>query len=114
MKTLCATTKDDLAEIAALVRGRACDLRAVALDDQGGKLHIPLAADPAPGSELIVRRIMEFSIDDPEATRWFDLEAIHYDRRTRRLSIRSSGHLEFHLTVERLDVALKMRATTAW
>lgn len=110
MTTLCATTKDDLAEIAALVRGRACDLRAVALDHQGGKLHIPVVAGQAPGTELIVRRIIEFSIEDPEATRWFDLDRLSYDRRSQRLSIHSSGPLEFRLTVDRLDVALRLRA----
>ena len=110
LTTLCATTKSDLAEIAALVRGRACDLRAVALDHEGGKLHIPVVAGQAPGGELIVRRIAEFSIEDPEATRWFDLDRLTYDRRSQRLSIHSSGPLEFRLTVERLDVALRLRA----
>jgi len=131
-RTLRVVAPDDLAEVVRLVRGRACDLRSVALDDQGGNLHVPVSERAAPsvhfgpasrpgprrggGGELVVRRVVEFSLEGSEAIRWFDLDGLVYDDHTRRLAIVSNGALRLILTVERLDLALSLRdaeATTA-
>ncbi|MGH8975688.1 MAG: hypothetical protein ACRD0C_21090 [Acidimicrobiia bacterium] len=107
-----ARTSGELAEIAGLVVGRSCDLRSVALDDQGGKLHVPLVDHSDGGgavSELIVRRVVEFSVHAARGRRVFDVDGLSYDRRARRVSIRSEGRLDVVVTVERLDVALRMR-----
>jgi hypothetical protein len=115
----------ELAAVAELVRGRGCDLKSVVLDDAQGVLHVPVldrsvvragrrpavtqrrAAQVA--SELVVRRIVEFSIEDAAGTDWFDLDAIVYDETSQRLSIRSTGPFRFVLTVDDLDVVLKLR-----
>jgi hypothetical protein len=115
----------ELAAVAELVRGRGCDLKSVVLDDAQGVLHVPVldrsvvpagrrpavedrrAAQVA--SELVVRRIVEFSIEDAAGTEWFDLDAIVYDESSQRLSIRSTSPFRFVLTVDDLDVVLKIR-----
>jgi hypothetical protein len=105
-----AGTPRELAEIAGLVVGRSCDLRSVALDDQGGKLHVPLVDHSGGGgadSELIVRRVVEFSVHATAGSRVFDVDGLSYDRRTRRVSVHSDGGLDVVVTVERLDVALQ-------
>lgn len=107
-----ARTSGELTEIAGLVVGRPCDLRSVALDDQGGKLHVPLgdhAAGGGGGAELIVRRVVEFSVAAPRGSRVFDVDGLTYDPRTRRISVRSDRGFDVLVTVERLDVALRFR-----
>jgi hypothetical protein len=107
-----AGTARELAEIAGLVVGRSCDLRSVALDDQGGKLHVPLVDHSGAGgavSELIVRRVVEFSAYAPRGSRLFDVDGLSYDERSRRVLMRSEGGLDVVVTVERLDVALRVR-----
>ena len=127
--TLRVVSPDALAEVVRLVRGRACDLGSVALDDQGGNLHVPVwdrAAPPVhPGAssrngtrrggsgELVVRRVVEFSLEGSEAIRWFDLDGLVYDDDTRRLAIVSNGALRLLVTVERLDLTLSLRETEA-
>ena len=115
-----ARTPSGLRTILRRARGWTCDVRAVALDDQSGKLHVPLVDRSdrrAPGSraaagELIVRRVEEFSIEGPARTRWFDLEGLAYEPATRRVSIGSDGRSQFALTVEALDVTLRIRPQT--
>jgi len=115
----------ELAAVAELVRGRGCDLKSVVLDEAEGVLHVPVldrsvvraGRRPARGqrraaqvaSELVIRRIVEFSIEDAAGTDWFDLDAIVYDEASQRLSIRSTSPFRFVLTVDGLDVVLKIR-----
>jgi hypothetical protein len=89
----------------------------VALDDQSGKLHVPLLekGDRRPAStrlavgELIVRRVEEFVVEGPARTRWFDLEGLVYEPASRRISIGPDGRSQFTVTVEALDVSLLIR-----
>lgn len=123
-RTVRVVAPDALAEVVRLLRGRACDLRSVALDDQGGILHVPVsdrAAPPGPrpssgngtrrggGGELVVRRVVEFCLEGSEAIGWFDLDGLVYDGHTRRLAIMSNGSLRLIVTVERLDLRLRLR-----
>lgn len=122
---LAASIPSALAELAELLRGRVCDLGQVALDDQGGKVHIPvlerldgagagsISTDRPPGErvagELVVRRVVEFSVEGAGAGRWFELDALVWDGVTRRLSVTSTGPLRLHMGVEGIDVALRWR-----
>jgi hypothetical protein len=115
-----ATTVDGLRTIVRRARGWTCDVRGVALDDQAGKLHVPFLEKVdrrAPSTrviagELIVRRVEEFLIEGAPRTRWFELDNLGYDPVTRRLSIASDGRSQFALTVETLDVTLRIRPQT--
>jgi hypothetical protein len=122
-----AMAAGELAAVAELVRGRGCDLRSVALDDEQGVLHVPMLdrSVAVPGrraaagqrraaqvtAELVVRRIVEFSLEAATGTDWFDLDAIVYDEASQRLSIGSTSPLRFVLTVDDLDVSLRIRRT---
>jgi hypothetical protein len=115
-----ATTAVGLGAIVRRARGWTCDVRAVALDDQTGKLHVPLlekvdrrspAARVAAG-ELIVRRVEEFAIEGPARIRWFELGRLAYDGASRRVTIGPDGRSQFALTVEALDVTLRIRLQT--
>jgi hypothetical protein len=111
----------DVTALRAIVRrarGWTCDIREVALDDQAGKLHVPLlekadrrspSARVAAG-ELIVRRVEEFAIDGPPRTRLFEFGRLAFDPDTRRISIGPEGRSHFRLTVEALDVTLRIRS----
>jgi len=98
-------------------RGWTCDVRAVALDDQSGKLHVPLLAKVDRRSstgrvavgELIVRRVEEFLVEGATRRRWFEFDGLVYEPATRRVSIGSAGGSQFALTVEELDVTLRIR-----
>jgi hypothetical protein len=112
-----ATTIDGLRAIVRRARGWACDVRGVALDEQSGKLHLPfvekgdrrsLSGRNAAG-ELIVHRVEEFVIEGAARTRWFELDGLVYEPATRRLSIGSDGRSQFALTVEALEVTLRIR-----
>jgi hypothetical protein len=115
-----ATTVTGLRAIVRRARGWTCDVRAVALDDQSGKLHVPLLEkvdrrSPSvrvAAGELIVRRVDEFAIEGPARTRYFELGRLAYDRATRRVSIGPEGRSQFGLTVEALDVTLRIRPQT--
>jgi hypothetical protein len=110
--SLRAGTPEELADIAGLVVGRCCDLRSMALDDQGGKVHVPVvdrSSETGAVFELIVRRVIELSAYAPRGSRLFDIDALGYDERARRVLIRSDGGLDMIVTVERLDVALRPR-----
>ncbi|MCA1846757.1 MAG: hypothetical protein LC792_26905 [Actinobacteria bacterium] len=115
-----AQTPSGLKDILRRARGWTCDVRAVALDDQSGKLHVPLVdrsdrrspAGRAAAAELIVRRVEEFLIEGPARTRWFDFEGLTYEPATRRILIGSDGRCQFALTVEALDVTLRIRPQT--
>ena len=80
-----ARTLTGLRAIVRRARGWTCDIREVALDDQAGKLHVPLLArvdrrSPSvrvAAGELIVRRVEEFAIEVPRRTRWFELLMVH-------------------------------------
>ena len=112
-----ARTPNGLRAIMRRARGLTCDVRAVALDDQSGKLHVPLLATVDRRSsagrvaaELIVRRVEEFQIEGPARTRWFELGGLAYEPDTRRVSIGPDGRSQFSLTVESLDVTLRIQA----
>jgi hypothetical protein len=62
--------------------------------------------------ELIVCRVEEFLVEGAVRTRWFELDGLIYEPRTRRLSIGSGGRSQFALTVECLDVTLRVRPQT--
>jgi hypothetical protein len=109
-----------LSAIVRRARGWTCDVRAVALDDQSGKLHIPLLAKVDRRSsgvriaagELIVKRVEEFLVEGAARRRWFELDGLAYEPTTRRISIRSDGRSQFAVTVEELDVTLRIRPQT--
>ena len=108
-----------LAAIVRRARGWTADVRAVALDDQSGKLHIPLLAklhrsstDQIAAGELVVNRVEEFVVEGAVRRRWFELDGLAYEPATRRVSIRSDGRSQFALTVEELDVTLRIRPQT--
>lgn len=112
-----AKTVGALRAIVRRARGWTCDVRGVALDDQSGKLHVPFlekaerrspAARVAVG-ELIVRRVEEFLVEGAARTRWFELDGLLYEPATRRISIGSDGRSQFALTVEALDITLRIR-----
>jgi hypothetical protein len=115
-----ATTVEELRDIVRRARGWACDVRGVALDDQSGKLHLPFLEKVDRRSpsvrnavgEMIVRRVEEFLVEAAARTRWFELDGIVYEPATRRLSIGSDGRNQFALTVEQLDVTLRIRPQT--
>jgi len=114
-----ARTVTGLRALARRARGWTCDVRGVALDDQAGNLHLPLVEkvdrrSPSAriAGELIVRRVEEFAITGPPRTRWFELGRLSYDRRTRRVSIGPEGRSQFDLTVEALEVTLRIRPQT--
>ena len=108
-----------LSAIVRRARGWTCDVRAVALDDQSGKLHVPLLAKGHRSStvwivagELIVSRVEEFLVEGATRRRWFELDGLAYEPSTRRVSIGSDGRSQFALTVEELDVTLRIRPQT--
>jgi hypothetical protein len=113
-----ATTADELRGIVRRARGWTCDVQGVALDDQSGKLHVPLLEKVdrrSPSArvavaELIVRRVEEFLIEGPARTRWFELDRLVYEPASRRVSIGADGGSQFGLTVEELDVTLRIRS----
>lgn len=116
-----ATTQKGLRSILRRARGWSCDVRAVALDDQSGKLHVPLheradrrsPSSRAAAAELIVRRVEEFLFEGAASrTRFFDLDGLAYEPKTGRLTIASDGRSQFALTVEALDVTLRIRPQT--
>ena len=115
-----ATTATGLRAIVRRARGWSCDVRGVALDDQAGKLHLPFLVrvdrrSPSvrmSGGELIVRRVEEFLVEAAARTRWLELDGLLYEPATRRLSIGSEGRSQFALTVESLDVTLRIRPQT--
>lgn len=107
-----------LPAISGLVRGRACDFKSVVLDDQAGKLHVPVMGQAArrtdrhrSGGELIVHRVVEFSIEDRPRAGRLDLDDLGYDADSRQLSIRSHRAMLFLLTVEYLDLTLTIDAS---
>ena len=112
-----ATTAAGLRAIVRRARGWTCDVRGVALDDQAGMLHVPLLEKVdrrAPSvrvaaGELIVRRVEEFLVEGAARTRWFELDGLAYEPATRRVSIGAGGRSQFALTVEALDVTLRIR-----
>jgi hypothetical protein len=109
-----------LKAIVRRARGWTCDVRAVALDDQSGKLHVPLLekvdgrspAGRVAAGELIVHRVEEFLIEGATRRRWFDLDGLAYEPATRRVSIGADGRSQFGITVEELDVTLRIRPQT--
>lgn len=115
-----ATTASGLRAIVRRARGWSCDVRGVALDDQAGKLHLPFfarvelrpASTRVAAGELVVRLVEEFRVEAATRTRWFELDGLLYEPRTGRLSIASEGRSQFALTVESLDVTLRVRPQT--
>lgn len=114
-----AKTANGLRTILRRARGWSCDVRAVALDDQTGKLHVPLvdrADRRSPSSrtaagELIVRRVEEFLFEGAASrSRWFELDGLAYEAATGRLTIAADGRSQFSLAVEAIDVTLRIRS----
>lgn len=107
-----ASTPEGLAAVGRRLRGWRCDLHGVALDDQAGKLHLPLRGRAgrggAPAGELVVRGVVELSVAAAAKVRWFDISTIAHDREQARLTIRSEGALGLLVGVERLDVVLRL------
>ncbi len=62
--------------------------------------------------ELIVRRVEEFLVEGATRRRWFELDGLAYEPTTRQVSIGSDGRSQFALTVEDLDVTLRIRPQT--
>ena len=102
-------------------KGWTCDVRAVALDDQSGKLHVPLLERVDNGrapsgriaaAELIVHRVEEVLVEGATRRRWFELDGVAYEPATRRVSIGADGRSQFGITVEDLDVTLRIRPQT--
>jgi len=121
VNALNARTTDALKAIVRRARGWTCDVRAVALDDQSGKLHVPLLEKVDNGrapsgriaaAELIVHRVEEFLIEGATRRRWFELDGVAYEPATRRVSIGADGRSQFGITVEELDVTLRIRPQT--
>jgi hypothetical protein len=118
--TVDARTVGGLRAIVRRARGWTCDVRSVALDDQAGKLHVPFlekAERRSPSArvavgELIVRRVEEFLVEGAARNRWFELDGLLYEPATRRVSIGSDGRSQFALTVETLDITLRIRPQT--
>ena len=112
-----AKSPDGLRSILRRARGWMCDVRGVALDDQSGKLHVPLlkkverrsSTVRVAAGELIVSRVQEFVVEGATRRRWFELDGLGYEPGTRRVSIGSDGRSQFALTVEELDVTLRIR-----
>ena len=113
-----AKTAHGLRSILRRARGWSCDVRGVALDDQSGKLHVPLLEkvdrrSPSrriPAGELIVRRVEEFLFEGAATrSRWFELDGLAYEPTTGRLTIAADGRSQFALTVDALDVTLRIR-----
>jgi hypothetical protein len=116
-----AKTQHGLRNILRRARGWSCDVRGVALDDQSAKLHVPLMEKSdrrspsrrVPAGELIIRRVEEFLFEGaPARNRWFELDGLSYDPATGRLTIASDGRSQFALTVDTLDVTLRIRPQT--
>ena len=115
-----ATSVRGLRDVVRRTRGWSCDVRGVALDDQSGKLHIPFVekvdrrspSGRMAAGELIVRRVEEFAVEGAARTRWFELDGLVYEPATRRLTIGSDGRSQFALTVEALDLTLRIRPQT--
>lgn len=110
-----------LGSILRRARGWTCDVRGVALDDQTGRLHVPLLEKTdrrspsrrVPAGELIIHRVEEFLFEGAAARkRWFELDGLAYEPATGRLTIASDGRSQFALTVETLDVTLRIRPQT--
>lgn len=110
MKQVGAGSSEALSEMVGLLRGRVCDVREVALDDQAGKLHFPIVGGrgSAPAGELVVRGVVEFAVGDIAGLGCFEIDGLAYDDRSGRLSIRSGQVERFRLTVERVDVTLSL------
>ena len=89
-------------------------LAAGAVDDGVGRVGGggALAVGRGAAGELIVRRVEEFLVEGAARTRWFELDGLVYEPTTRRLSIGSDGRSQFALTVEGLDVILRIRPQT--
>jgi hypothetical protein len=116
-----AKNTNGLRSILRRARGWTCDVRGVALDDQSAKLHVPLLekvdrrspSRRVPAGELIVHRVEEFLFEGAAArSRWFELDGLGYEPATGRLTIASDGRSQFTLTVETLDVTLRIRPQT--
>jgi len=52
---------------------------------------------------------LEFLVEGAARTRWFELDGLAYEPATRRVSIGAGGRSQFALTVEALDVTLRIR-----
>lgn len=116
-----ANSPEGLRSILRRARGWTCDVRGVALDDQSGKLHVPLLekvdrrspSRRVPAGELIVNRVEEFLVEGAASrSRSFELDGLTYEPTTGRLTIASDGRTQFALAVDSLDVTLRIRPQT--
>jgi hypothetical protein len=120
LPTVEARSVTGLRAIVRRTRGWTCNVPGVALDDQAGALHLPLLdradrrspAGRVATGELIVRRVEEFVVEGAALRRSFELDDVTWDPATRGVSIGSGGRSQFALTVEALDVTLRIRPPT--
>jgi hypothetical protein len=111
VKRVRAESSDALPAIVGLLRGRVCDLRDTALDDQQGNLHVPIVTqsrEALPVGELVVRRVVEFAVGDIAGLHRFELAELAYDEESGQLAVRSEQAERFLLTVDRVDVTLSL------
>lgn len=117
-----AQTARDLPIVVDLIRDRPCDLHLVALDDQTGRLHVPVLRSPRTKGptgrviegELMVAGVVEFSLTGATGVRWFRLGGLSYQHGSRQLAISSNRSLRFLLTVDHLDVTVRRMRRELW
>ena len=99
----------DVADLARRLSGYVVDLHAVALDDQTGRLHIPLVpAAGGPAGKLLVGRVADLTVERGRKVRWFGLDGLAYDPALRRLTVVSVNGLRLAVGVEALELTLRL------
>jgi hypothetical protein len=111
-------TADELGQLVGRLAGRFADLRAVALDDQTAKLHIPLvervpdrlprprrSTRTRPAGKLVVRRVTDLTVETDGRVRWFALDSLAWDPHRNRLTLVAVDGLSLTVDVEELDVS---------
>src|SRR5256885_5593119 len=86
-----ATTVTGLRAIVRRARGWSCEVRSVVLDDQSGKLHVPLLekvdrrspSGRVAAGGLILRPVEEVAIEGPARPRGVELGRVSLDPATR-------------------------------
>jgi hypothetical protein len=119
-------TSEELGELARRLTGRFADLRAVALDDQNAKLHIPLVervpdrhprprrtVRMRPAGKLVVRRVTDLIIETDGRMRWLALDGLAWDPHRSRLTVVEVDGLRLIVDVEELDVSRRPATVTA-
>lgn len=82
-----------------------CWISAQAPGDSVACSQAELKELPRTTGQLVVRNVLDWSIDDQAMIRWYDFGAISYDDATRHVSIRSNFPLNLSVTVSDLDMS---------